>query len=83
MEILGDRKFVEIPGERMHELPPLLVNTAPDLNRLDRVMSMAQELVESEQMLADLPDNLTLPPAEYEALRSGRKMELAINLVEQ
>lgn len=83
MDILGDRKFVEIPGERTHELPPLLVNMAPDVNRLDRVMSMAQQLVESEQMLADAPDDLALSPAEYDAVRSGRKMELAINLVEQ
>jgi hypothetical protein len=83
MDILGDRKFVEIPGDRTHELPPLLVNTTPDVNRLDRVMSMAQELVESEQMLADVPEDFALPPAEYEALRSGRKLELAINLVEQ
>ena len=25
MEIVGDRKFVEVPGSRTHELPPLLV----------------------------------------------------------
>ena len=29
MDIVGDRKFVEVPGSKTHELPPLLVRTAP------------------------------------------------------
>ena len=36
MDILGDRKFVEVPGTGTHELPPLLVRMAPHVNRLDR-----------------------------------------------
>ncbi len=83
MDILGDRKFVEIPGERMHELPPLLVHPKPDGNRLDRVMRMANELVESEEMLPNLPEEDLFQPGEYEDLRARRKMDLAINLVEQ
>ena len=47
MAILGDRKFVEIPGSRTHELPPLLVRTAPSLKRLDKVIGMANDLVEA------------------------------------
>ena len=31
MEILGDRKYVELPGEAVHELPPLLVHEQPHL----------------------------------------------------
>jgi len=27
MDIVGDRKFVEVPGGKTHELPPLLVKT--------------------------------------------------------
>jgi len=38
MEILGDKKFVEVPGSKTHELPPLLVRMAPEVKRLDRVM---------------------------------------------
>jgi len=44
MEILGDRKFVEVPGSRTHDLPPLLVRMAPDVKRLDKVMGMANQL---------------------------------------
>lgn len=77
MEILGDRKFVEVPGGKTHELPPLLVNAARKVKRLDRVMSMAGEIIESEEMLAhaDLP----VPDLEL----SRRRMDLAVNLVEQ
>ena len=48
MDILGDRKFVEVPGTATHELPPLLVHMSPDVKRLDRVMGMANELIEQE-----------------------------------
>jgi hypothetical protein len=42
MDIIGDRKYVEIPGGTTYELPPLLVKTAPDVKRLDRVVDMAR-----------------------------------------
>jgi hypothetical protein len=84
MDILGDRKFVEIPGDKTHELPPLLVHTTPEVNRLDRVMSLANELIDSEEMLPSLTEELmSLQPNELDTLLSRRKMDLAINLVEQ
>ena len=46
MEIVGDRRFVEVPGSKTHELPPLLVRMSPNVRRLDRVMGMANELIE-------------------------------------
>ena len=73
MEIIGDRKFVEVPGGKTHELPPLLVNAAPHVNRLDRVMNMAANIVESEDMLTE--------NAETDFGR--RRMDLAVNLVDQ
>ena len=33
MDILGNRKFVEVPGNSTHELPPPLVRMAPHVNR--------------------------------------------------
>lgn len=75
MEILGDRKFVEIPGSRTHELPPLLVRVTHELKRLDKVMGMAQELVEQEDLLAFTPE----PALELER----RRMDLALNVVDQ
>jgi len=94
MEILGNRKFVEIPGTKTHELPPLLVRMSPDVKRLDKVMGMASELVDQEDMI---PVVSVDPPGEPDRpgplLELGqfrpslemeqRKMDLALNLVEQ
>src|SRR5712692_10863307 len=79
MDIVGDRKFVEVPGEKTHELPPLLVRTSHRVKRLDRVVGMANDLVDAEDMLP--PAQLEGFPAEFEADR--RRMDLAINLVDQ
>jgi hypothetical protein len=77
MDIIGGKKFVEIPGDRKHELPPLLVRTLPHVRRLDKVMNMANDIIQSEDLLPDLP----IEDASTEMER--RKMDLAINLVEQ
>ena len=91
MDILGDRKFVEVPGDRKPELPPLLVRMSPEVRRLDRVMEMANDVIDQEDML---------PPAGLETLGESsesalahlertqldmerRKMDLALNLVDQ
>jgi hypothetical protein len=78
MEILGDRKFVEVPGSNLHELPPLLVRMAPEVKSLERVMGMANDLIEQEDMI---------PPHPLDALADAetdrRRMDLALNLVDQ
>jgi hypothetical protein len=79
MDILGDRRFVEIPGDRLHELPPLLVRVNQHVKRLDRVMGMASEIVQSEDLLADT----SIAEFNAEADVERRRMDLAINLVEQ
>src|ERR1700691_1473110 len=78
MEILGNRKFVEVPGSSTHELPPLLVRMSPDVKRLDRVMGMANDLIEQEDMIPPHPMDAH---AELEVDR--RRMDLALNLVDQ
>ena len=80
MDILGDRKFVEVPGEKTHELPPLLVRTAPKVRRLDRVVGMANDIVDSEDMI---PVPAMEGLAEFESEFDRRKMDLAINMVDQ
>ena len=80
MDILGDRKFVEVPGEKTHELPPLLVRTTPKVRRLDRVVGMANDIVDSEDMI---PVPALEGLAEYESEFDRRKMDLAINMVDQ
>jgi hypothetical protein len=77
MQIVGDRKFVEVPGSKTHELPPLLVRISPVVKRLDRVMDMANQLIEQEDMIP-------LGPVEVpEIERERRKMDLALNLIDQ
>ncbi len=80
MDIVGDRKFVEVPGEKTHELPPLLVRTVPKVRRLDRVVGMANDMVDSDDMIP-IPAMEGL--AEYESEFDRRKMDLAINMVDQ
>ena len=79
MEILGDRRFIEIPGEKMHELPPLLMKTAAHLRRPDKAVGMAANIVDSDDMIPDVPLDRMASEAEIER----RKMDLALNLVDQ
>ncbi|MBL8229023.1 MAG: hypothetical protein JNL98_11120 [Bryobacterales bacterium] len=76
MNIIGDRSFVEIPGDKQHDLPPLLVHSSPQFKRLDKIVDMAASIVETEDML----------PAQFAediVATQQRKMDLAIHLVEQ
>lgn len=78
MDIIGDRRFVEVPGGKRHELPPLLVNTVPEVKRYDRMMEIANQIVEQEDMVdcsGDMPVD--------EQLIERRKLDLALNLVDQ
>jgi hypothetical protein len=78
MDIIGDRKFVEVPGGKTHELPPLLVKTAPEVKRVDKMMCIASEIIDQEDMVplsgidAIVDDNV-----------ERRRMDLALNLVDQ
>jgi hypothetical protein len=79
MEIVGGRKYVDVPGEKTHELPPLLMATAPEPGRMDHAMEMASRLVEAEEMIPTLP---VLDP-NLEQLLESRRLDLAVQLVEQ
>ncbi len=76
MEIIGDRKFIELPGNKSYQLPPLFIPSVAGLKRLDRVVDMAQQIVVSEDMIpgADaFPENPVFQ--QY-------NLELAIQLTE-
>jgi hypothetical protein len=79
MDIVGNTKFVELPGTKTHELPPLLVRATPNVKRLDRVMDMAAGIIESEDMIPLMP----VPDPSLELEMERRRMDLALNLVEQ
>ncbi len=79
MDIVGDRRFVEVPGGKTHELPPLLVKTVPEVKRLDKIMGVATEIIEQEDMVPSRPADLIASEETVER----RKMDLALNLVDQ
>ncbi len=79
MDIVGDRKFVELAGDKTHELPPLLVKTVPEVKRLDKIMGIAAEIIEQEDMVPFVAADKI---ADDETIER-RKMDLAINLVDQ
>jgi hypothetical protein len=79
MDIIGDRRFVEVPGGKTHELPPLLVKTVPDVKRLDKMMSIAAEIIEQEDMIPAVPADTLAAEESVER----RKMDLALNLVDE
>ena len=79
MDIVGDRRFVELAGDRTHELPPLLVKTVPEVKRLDKIMGMAAEIIEQEDMIPAVAADKVAG----EEVVERRKMDLALNLIEQ
>ncbi len=79
MDIVGDRRFVEVAGGKTHELPPLLVKTVPDVKRLDKMMGIAAEIIEQEDMVPSVAGDQIAA----EELVERRKMDMALNLVDQ
>lgn len=94
MDIIGDRRFVEVPGGKTHELPPLLIKSVPTVKRLDKMMGIAGDIIENEEMifippLDDLPSEVISEAGEcldYTRLTENinrRRQDLALNLVDQ
>lgn len=81
MEIVGGRKFVEIPGDRLHQLPPLLLR-APEPERLQSALAMAGSLVEEEEMVPLAPQ-APAADSQIDLLLERRRTDLALQLVEQ
>ncbi|HEY3456201.1 MAG TPA: hypothetical protein VGK64_16605 [Bryobacteraceae bacterium] len=79
MDIIGDRRFVEVPGGKTHELPPLLIKTVPDVKRLDKMMGVATAIIEREDMVSEICADGVASEESVER----RKMDLALNLIDQ
>jgi hypothetical protein len=65
------REYVNIPGDKMHELPPLLVRRSAESPEVD----MASVILEAEEMLPEVDVE--------EGLLERRKFDLAVTLTEQ
>ncbi len=78
METVGDRKFLDIPGSAVHELPPLLLRDRVQPNSLERMVTLAEEIVASDSIIPDL----ALHGAQPDAILEQHKYGLAIQLAE-
>src|ERR1700730_11895021 len=67
---MRDERYIEIPGSKTHELPPLLVNSGGE-----EVGDLTSVMLEAEDMLA-------ASDAE-EAVLQQRKLDLALQLAQQ
>ena len=75
----GDRRFVEIPGDRIHELPPLLLKQTRGSEDMHAVVGRAETIVETDWLIPfDQPQDQKAATA-LEARRVG----LAVNLAER
>ncbi len=79
MEIIGNRKYFDIPGGGTHELPPLLLKEAANPASDEEMIHLAEEIVSSESLI---PDEVGEPPSS-EASVDQRRFTLALTLAEQ
>jgi hypothetical protein len=66
----GDRDYVNIPGSKMHELPPLMVRRVSESE-----VNMASAIEEAEELLPEVDVE--------EGVLERRKFDLAVTLAEQ
>jgi len=81
MDILRDRKFVEVPGSRRHELPPLLVRTTPHVQRLDNVMELISSLIQRGDL--KIPPPMATDPVLAKLELEQKQRDAAIHIIEQ
>ena len=79
MESLGSRRYVQIAGDKVHELPPLLLKQSPREKGLSGVVDRAEAIIESDWLIPN--DN----PADHKTAQAleHRRMGLAVNLAQQ
>src|ERR1041385_6620954 len=72
---MRDDRYIEIPGDGTHELPPLLVHSVTEQPRAENMIDMASMVLEAEDMLPILDEDRE----EVEQ----RKFDLAVQLTGQ
>lgn len=50
---LGDRKYVSIPGDDVHELPPLLLKDSRGAGKLQDVLLRAETMIANDWLISD------------------------------
>src|ERR1017187_8598959 len=69
-DVMSEQRYVEIPGSKTHELPPLLLHGAADC-----ASDLTAVMLEAEDMLAATDAG--------EEILEQRKLDLALQLTEQ
>src|SRR5260221_13126017 len=74
---MSDRTYIQIPGDRTHELPPLLIHgdAANNATQVQDVVDLAADIVEAEDMTPFLQWD--------EIARERRKYDMALQLAER
>ena len=78
MEIIGNRKYVNVPGGKTHELPPLLLKERIAPAGLEQIVALAEQMVETETLVTGIRRD----PHESDSSLRQRKFNLAINFAE-
>ena len=79
MYVIGDRKYVRVPGDGVHELPPLLLKDARGVSSLENVVGRAESIIDNDWLIPSEAAEDERTAASLESRRAG----LAVNLAEQ
>lgn len=79
MTIVGDRMYTELPGDRKYQLPPLILRLRIQRELFHGIVGQASRVVEEEELIP----GLRTPAQPNDEMFEGRKLDMAINLVEQ
>ena len=77
VDIVGTRNYVEVPGEKIYELPPLLLKQESTQQRMDDLLSRAESIVENDALLADTAGGQVADESSLRQHQVGMAMNLA------
>ena len=78
VKILGNRRYLEIPGDSLFELPPFMLRSGPDLKPTYSLVRSAGAIVDSEELIPGPTQDVLDANNRLAQVRFG----LAANLVE-
>ena len=75
--IVGNRRYVEIPGSSSYELPPLMLKSRPQVSEVTALVENASTIVDSESLIPGPTQDALHAEDRLENVRFG----LAVSLV--
>lgn len=77
--ILGNRRYVEIPGDASFELPPLLLKWGPEVDAVETLVGSAEGIVDSESLIP----GPTQDSLDADDTLGSVRFRLAVSMVDQ